>query len=436
MLLSFDDSLPCFVQTLRKAGLDASDSAGVIIRDVRGRLSFVAGIALSPDMILKADSAISDDLRPYISPIGAVADLNSPGAARVLEDKMSNLVTVLLKEGQAPVNVRFLDRRAVGMDWLYPPSDPISAPPRLVFSSLKGGVGRSTALAILAAELAERGGSVLVVDLDMEAPGLGSMLIEREALPFFGTIDFFVESGLKDLSEDFLLDCIGASWVGGGHGRIDVIPAFGSKSIENPADVLSKLARAYLEDGGSEERPVTFLIRARNLLERLTSLAHYDAVLVDARAGLHETSAAGILGLGADVLLFGVDQPQTQDTLSVLLSHLARFPVLDPEYDWRDRFRVIQAKADPDEMALMAFRAQTFDLFDRFIYSREPRLDYSIDDENGPHFPIPVFEDERYRLFHPLRHDAQLTRDLYSKSFSAFLGFAMDRLQLNEENDQ
>jgi hypothetical protein len=436
MPLSFDDSLPCFIQELRKADVDASDAAGVVIRDVRGRLSFVARIALSADVILRVDSAISEELKPYISPIGAVADVNSPGAARVLEDKTPIWSTVYLREDQVSVNIRFLDRRAIGMDWLYPPSEPISSPPRLVFSSLKGGVGRSTALAILAAELAEQGRSVLVVDLDMEAPGLGSMLIEREALPFFGTIDYFVESGLKDLGDEFLLDCVGASWVGGGRGRIDVVPAFGSKSIGNPADVLSKLARAYLEDGGSEERPVTFLTRARDLLERLTSLARYDAVLVDARAGLHETSAAGILGLGADVLLFGVDQPQTQDTLSVLLSHLAQFPVLDPEYDWRDRFRVIQAKADPEETTLISFRSQTFDLFEKTIYSREPLLDYGIDDANGPHFPIPIFEDERYRLFHPLRHSAQLTRDVYSKSFTAFLEFATDRLKLNEENTQ
>jgi hypothetical protein len=434
MSLSFDDSLPCFVQALRRTGLDVSDAAGVVIRDVRGRLSFVAKVELSSDVSLSIDSQIPEELKPYISPIGAVADVNSPGAARVLQDKMSILLPIYLREDQISVTIRFLDRRAIGMDWLSPPSDPISSPPRLVFSSLKGGVGRSTALAVLAAELAERGSSVLVLDLDMEAPGLGSMLIEREALPFFGTIDFFVESGLKDLNEEFLLDCVGASWVGGGHGRIDVVPAFGSKSIENPADILSKLARAYLEDGGSEDEPVTFLTRARDLLERLTSLASYDAVLVDARAGLHETSAAGILGLGADVLLFGVDQPQTRDTLSVLLSHIARFPVLDPEYDWRDRFRVIQAKADPQETALIAFRGQTFDLFEEIIYARDPALDYGIDDANGPHFPIPIFEDERYRLFHPLRHSEQLTRELYSKSFSAFLKFSVDRLRLNEEN--
>src|SRR6266446_8977799 len=168
MPLSFDDSLPCFIQELRKADVDASDAAGVVIRDVRGRLSFVARIALSADVILRVDSAISEELKPYLSPIGAVADVNSPGAARVLEDKTSIWSTVYLREDQVSVNIRFLDRRAIGMDWLYPPSEPISSPPRLVFSSLKGGVGRSTALAILAAELAEQGRSVLVVDLDME----------------------------------------------------------------------------------------------------------------------------------------------------------------------------------------------------------------------------------------------------------------------------
>jgi hypothetical protein len=433
MALSFDDSLPSFVQALRQSGIDVSASAGVIIRDVRGRLSFVARGALPSEVILKVDAAISEELTPYISPIGAIADINAPGATRVLNDGESFFLSVHLDADKDPIKVRLLDRRAIGMDWLSPPSDPISNPPRLVFASLKGGVGRSTALAVLAAELAERGRSVLVVDFDMEAPGLGSILMEPGTLPSFGTIDFFVESGFRNVDDGFLLDCVGASWVGGGRGRIDVVAAFGAKSVENPGEVLGKLARAYLEDGGSEDRPITFLTRARELLERLTYLTRYDAALIDARAGLHETSAAGILGLGADVLLFGADQPQSQITLSVLLSHLARFPILNSEYDWRDRFRVIQAKAEPEDIDLVLFRTRTFELFDKVIYPCEPALDYGIDDANGPHFPIPIFEDERYRLFNPLRHKEQLTRDLYDKSFAPFLNFAVSRLQLDED---
>jgi Mrp family chromosome partitioning ATPase len=98
--------------------------------------------------------------------------------------------------------VRLVERRIVGQDWLQPPRDPIEGvPPITVFASHKGGVGRSTALAVSAAALSEKGFSVLVVDLDLEAPGLGEMLLNEA--PKFGTLDYFVEDGLSNVDDSF-----------------------------------------------------------------------------------------------------------------------------------------------------------------------------------------------------------------------------------------
>jgi hypothetical protein len=269
------------------------------------------------------------------------------------------------------------------------------------------------------------------------------MLIDRTAVALFGSMDFFIESGLKIIPDSFMLDCLGSSWLGGGRGRIDVVPSLGSKSLNNPVGVLAKLARAYLETPSPDGEPQqTFLTRAQDLLNRLTSLNRYDAVLVDARAGLHETTAAAILGLGADVLLFGVDQLQTEIGYDVLLSHLAQFPVLDADADWRYRLRMVQAKAEPSEAVLARYRMKMYDLFERTFYSREPisgtdiidaSFRFRVDDGDGPHFPIPIFEDERYRLFDPIQDRTQLARELYGASFSQFVEFCVERLRLNEE---
>ena len=63
------------------------------------------------------------------------------------------------------------------------------------FYSFKGGVGRSMALANAAVELAKRGRRVLVVDFDLEAPGLDTFDVLRpppgKAVP--GIIDFVRE---------------------------------------------------------------------------------------------------------------------------------------------------------------------------------------------------------------------------------------------------
>ena len=47
------------------------------------------------------------------------------------------------------------------------------------------------------------------------------------------------------------------------------------------------------------------------MIDRFENSGAYDVILVDARAGLHETTAAAILAIGGDVLLFGLDHPQT-----------------------------------------------------------------------------------------------------------------------------
>ena len=65
----------------------------------------------------------------------------------------------------------------------------------VTFYSFKGGTGRSMALANVAAELLSRGRTVLVVDFDLEAPGLDT---------FPMSIQGPIERGLVDLIHDFL----------------------------------------------------------------------------------------------------------------------------------------------------------------------------------------------------------------------------------------
>jgi hypothetical protein len=265
------------------------------------------------------------------------------------------------------------------------------------------------------------------------------MLIEPAATPKYGSIDFFAESVLQELDDGFIIDSVGASWLGGGRGRIDVVPSFGALSIAHPRNVLAKLSRAYLEtERGGAQR--TFLSQTQNFVQRLTALRRYDAVLVDSRAGLHETTPASLLGLGADVLLFGVNQAQTILGYRVLISHLAQLPVIGGDYDWRYRLRMVQAKAETSEV-VVEYRNRVFDVFDDVFYARanegeehpESAFRFGIDDPDAPHFPIAVYEDERYRTFDPVQNKSQLDRAIYEASFGEFARFCIERLQLEED---
>ena len=61
------------------------------------------------------------------------------------------------------------------------------------FYSFKGGVGRSMALVNVAVELANRGRGVLVVDFDLEAPGLDTFDVTTPRDPVPGMVDFVSE---------------------------------------------------------------------------------------------------------------------------------------------------------------------------------------------------------------------------------------------------
>ena len=155
-------------------------------------------------------------------------------------------------------------------------------PPVLAFHSIKGGVGRSTAVAVLAAHQAERGRNVLVVDLDLEAPGIGALLLAQEDLPQLGILDWLVETSLRPDAEGELIQrCVGQSQLTRGRGAVDVLPALGRSAGEAPWTVVPKLGRGFIDHPGLGH---SHLERVRRLVDLACSegTRTYDAVLVDA----------------------------------------------------------------------------------------------------------------------------------------------------------
>jgi hypothetical protein len=440
MTIRFDDSLPTLANVVAKELGPNVLEAGVVLRDVSGRLAFYSGSELNKSTIRRVASHLSTELGVYARTDRIIAGRNDFGVADILND--SSIIRVNVGE----FRVRLLDRRLVGADWLRAPADLAPPPPRFVFASLKGGVGRSTALCVAAADIASHGRRVLAIDLDMEAPGLGAMLLDSGTLPKFGLIDALVEGNLSPLDEEFLTDVVGPSGLSDRQGRIDVIPAFGQRSIANPGDVLAKIARAYAENVRSDGTVVTMLDQIRTFVDRLSDQTRYDAILVDTRAGLHETTASAILGLGAEVLLFGLDEPQTFYGYSALLAHLARF--IDPNQpapEWLDRLTMVQGKAPIEPEKRDAFSEKCRTLFAKVGLKSpigastivqlpaEPFVDVpwkdddvseddlSINETGEFREPISILYDERYRLFEPLRQHDLLLRRVYETSFGLFL---------------
>ncbi|MDC0749592.1 ParA family protein [Polyangium mundeleinium] len=435
----FDDSLPILTNVIRSTLGDAAMRDGTVLRDAAGCLAFFSAAPLDEITAESLSATLRDALGAYARSDRVIAGSDDYGSAAVRAD--ASALTVLVEH----FPVRLVDRRLVGADWLHAPNPPAGPPPRVVFASLKGGVGRSTALAIVAAHLAGRGCRVLAVDLDMEAPGLGAMLLTKETVPEFGMLDALVENGLTGLDETFYADLIGASELAGKRGRIDVIPAFGRRSLENPADVLAKIARAYAEDVRQDGSVATLLEQVRAIVERCADPERYDAVLIDARAGLHESTASAVLGLGAEVLLFGLDEAQTFQGYKAMLAHLARF--LSPTAktpEWLERLTIVQGKAPIDAEERASFVQSCHELFiaagivtapeaavNEVVLPAGPFGDVPWDEELSDDAvlpaaspvpdPLAILYDARFQRFEPLGRRDLLSEAVYRATFGALI---------------
>lgn len=181
--------------------------------------------------------------------------------------------------------------------------------------------------------------------MDLEAPGLGSMLIKPDVMPKFGLLDYFVESSLENVDDKFMVDLVGSSWVSDGKGRVDVIPALGSESLQHPENVLGKISRAYLSESDVMNQSL-LMTNLQKLMDYYSQINRYDIILIDARSGLHETTASLLVGLGANIFFFGVNQPQTILGFELLFSHLKVYNSANEE--WANKLRFIHAKASAE----------------------------------------------------------------------------------------
>jgi len=224
-----------------------------------------------------------------------------------------------------PVNdsLRLADRFRNRTAWLGPLRDPpwqavgdSPGPPIVVFYSFKGGVGRSTALAAFAIQRARAGERVAVLDFDLDAPGIGTLLAadKHGTTAPWGIVDYLLEHPIKDFAlRDYYHACRRAAVTGGG--EILVVPA---GSLEPKREYLAKLARLDLDPplADGDTSPLSSLLRQTN--EELRP--HW--MLIDARAGLSEPAGALLSGVAHLHVLFGTSSEQSWLGLRLILERL------------------------------------------------------------------------------------------------------------------
>lgn len=337
----------------------------------------------------------------------------------------SNLVTLsMVRE----LRISLLDRQDKESDWLRAtPNNVVGVKPRAVFFSVKGGVGRSSALTALAIGLANTGKKVLIVDMDFESPGVSSSLLGDER-PDFGLVDWMTAHALGcskemllEMAETKLTEVSPLSQLT--KGRILVAPSHASLTQA----YIAKLGRIYR----TTSEGTTFAHRLNELVTSLEVAHDIDVTLIDSRAGIDDAAAAAITQLGARVtFLFAINTSQTWSAYALLFKHLQHHPTLHTDNDFRSSLRMVSALT-PEEVGAYKGYSESFQqkayetcltLYDvddgsgdKAIFSPAP------DDEDSPHFAAKVMWHEVLRAFAPLQEKGQLAPALMENVFGDFI---------------
>jgi MinD-like ATPase involved in chromosome partitioning or flagellar assembly len=390
-MIHFDEARHSCIESLQNlCDSEAAIERAVLIEDVFGKIRAIVWLSrdASEELRNRIAAELSESGKEFWAGDLWVPDGETASDNTVYEAawEQGNEVTSKLRRAE-----RY---RSKGF-WLNPPTEPawqFPVPPVIAFYSFKGGVGRTTALASFAIQRARAGERVVVLDLDIEAPGIGTLLDAGEGISgaSWGVLDYLLERPLLSAIPDFR-DYYHACARPGvtGSGEILVIPAGSLNS-----DFLAKLSRVDFQPGVlSEKHPLLLL------LEQVRDHLRPQWILLDCRAGISEAAGFVLGGLPHLAVLFGTTSEQSWLGLRMILERLGAERVR------RDRPQleclVVHAMV-PDEPTTRAraesdFVSRSLDEFTDHYYKKNPSPleeddDYwyvqDIEAEFAPHIPV------------------------------------------------
>ena len=402
-MMTFDHVLPELIRVCHEHHASHDSVARYcIVRDVRGRVRLIFELKksaiLAPAVREELEEALLTTLGNYfVKPIlsakgewqrlvteilGQAKNKWPAGWPRAVRNVLGGAGTPI------EVGVRWTGiERTIGKEaWLTttPPRPPWplvrgKTPPIVTFHSFKGGVGRTTLVAAYAILLASRmhARRIAVVDLDLEAPGIGTLF------------DAPTERGVLDVLVDHIatgsINLDGASALAQVDSSVDQhITVFPAGRVDDV--YVQKLARLDFSSAElGKDNPVGMALTA--MLNAMKD--RFDIILLDARAGLHDLAGMSLHGLAhVDVLVFrGTTQnlaglEQTLRTLGSRDAPLVLIETLLPANE--EEFKARREKT----------RSMIYGMLCEHVYEEDdpPQLG----DVGEPHDVVPVRRRERF----------------------------------------
>jgi len=322
-----------------------------IIRDTLGMISLV--ISCPPEAEKAITQIIQDNWFQYEDYGETESFKEWLGGIFINDDDMFNLFAEEIQQRDLTLdngaeNIPWLEETLYLESWRDKTSPKSKVGAKVIsFYSYKGGVGRTTLAAILSLHCAKKDKKVVVIDTDVEAPGLGFQFLGKGTKATYQTSGFldFILYPYQNLEPEqqkkFKQTFVADFFLQNQHDLPNILLMPVAKLMrenENDGQIRSetysqKISRINVLQGGLE--------KIQLLLELINEVIKPDLVMFDLRTGI--TDIGGILTSHSvsDFFVFvGYPDTQTQLGLSFFLEHATQFN-LDDEDENRAQFNTI-----------------------------------------------------------------------------------------------
>lgn len=374
-MVHYDKILNIAIQVIEELWKEEKKAIAYIIQNVYGKLQIYVNVD-DEKLISCIKSRLEDNIEYWLGACGSLQEngfvkaeiesyIKTHSATRdriwIIEKYLTN---VYWNEGAARNNELDLQSKLI------------------CFYSYKGGVGRTTTMVMSAIEMAKRGKKIVMVDFDLEAPGVAS-IFPNESISQYGLLDYLVESSVcgNELQiDEYMYPVSDYCHVNQAGGEIYVIPAYG-KIVENDVELYRKcLMRFNLDMPVYMEKSTPI----DGLLKKIDAFIKPDYIFIDTRSGLHQIGGITLSRYSDMAVLFFYGSQQNVEGMKMVL------PILKSN---GTPFVLINSKVPAnDEVAAIEKRIYLEGAYNALSMCDEQYRDGDvfIEDESGEHYPKEV----------------------------------------------
>lgn len=344
-----------------------------ILRDVFGRISiYIYGDDNIENIRVKAIEVIGNE---WVNSIKSINNMDFIFKELVNSTK------------EVEEDIFYGERQLVKKTWSSTNKSNIDVESKIVtFYSYKGGVGRTTSLVLTALQLVRQGKKVVVVDFDLEAPGVATVLKPEndEYLPKYGTIDFLIESTNyygenKEIDIDEYIYSVKSKKLTGLLGGELFVMQATKTGYDDCEEYFQKLSRIDFATPQYEKtgNPVELLLKS------IDKRYKPDYILIDSRAGIHDIGGIMLTKYAHEVVCIFYGNEQNMFGLNFILPRIIEDEV--PFYLINSPVPLSEEEAEEERNIYIK---NSYDILERVGYYN----DYMPDllDESAEHFPLDI----------------------------------------------